>query len=183
MHLILPPMIPRRFLAFAAVMIMSLTILFRLDAYGILPEPPQTFSPIITSLGSQLALQGYDPVAYFTQGQPVVGQARYELLWQGFRWHFSESRHRDMFAANPQAYVPAVGGYDFSALRRGWLARGDPRYGLIRQGRLLLFASDYSLRRSREGNYYRSLAPLYWLDLALGDVSQKRAFEHRRVAK
>ncbi len=58
-----------------------------------------------------IALGGTDPVAYFTQGKPVQGTFVYSHWHQGAAWYFSSAEHRDLFAANPDKYAPAYGGY------------------------------------------------------------------------
>ena len=56
------------------------------------PVPAQAAKdPIFTGFLSSLAIKGYDPVAYFTQGQPVVGAAEHETEWMGATWRFSRS--------------------------------------------------------------------------------------------
>ena len=58
-----------------------------------------------------VALKGYDPVAYFTMGQPVKGQEEFMHEWQGARWLFSSSEHLALFQENPEKYAPQYGGY------------------------------------------------------------------------
>jgi len=58
-----------------------------------------------------LAIKGYDPVAYFTQGKPVKGKSEFEYKWEGAKWRFSNSEHLNLFTANPEKYAPQYGGY------------------------------------------------------------------------
>ena len=58
-----------------------------------------------------VAIKGYDTVAYFTEGRAVKGTADFESLWQDARWHFANAKHRDLFEADPERYVPQYGGY------------------------------------------------------------------------
>ena len=58
-----------------------------------------------------LAINGYDPVAYFIQEKPVRGTAEYTFTWNGAEWRFSSSRHRDLFKSDPEKYAPQYGGY------------------------------------------------------------------------
>lgn len=60
---------------------------------------------------SQGAIDGYDPVAYFTLGQPTRGAADITHEWNGATWHFANAQHRDAFVAAPEKYAPAFGGY------------------------------------------------------------------------
>ncbi len=93
---------------------------------------------IYTGLFSNKALDGHDPVAYFTLGRPVKGQKRFRLKYQGVDWYFSSAEHRRLFQADPEKYAPRYGGYCAWAVAHGTTARGDPRQWTIREGRLYL---------------------------------------------
>jgi YHS domain-containing protein len=58
-----------------------------------------------------VAIKGYDPVAYFTEGQAVKGKKEFEYEWQDAKWRFSSAENRDLFAANPEKYAPQYGGF------------------------------------------------------------------------
>ena len=58
-----------------------------------------------------IAIKGYDPVAYFTMGQPQKGQKAFEYQWQGAKWRFANQKHMDLFKANPTKYAPQYGSY------------------------------------------------------------------------
>jgi YHS domain-containing protein len=58
-----------------------------------------------------VAIQGYDPVAYFTLGKPTKGSAEFELEWMGAKWRFSSARHMNLFKSDPEKYAPQYGGY------------------------------------------------------------------------
>lgn len=60
---------------------------------------------------SGVAIKGYDPVAYFTEGHPVKGKKEFEFAWQDARWRFASAANRDLFAANPERYAPKYGGF------------------------------------------------------------------------
>ena len=57
---------------------------------------------------NNLEIRGTDPVAYFTQGQPVAGRAEYSHTWNNATWQFATAENRDLFAANPTQYAPPV---------------------------------------------------------------------------
>ena len=65
----------------------------------------------INASWGKVAIKGYDPVAYFTEGKPVKGDKQFETEWKGAKWRFANAKHRDMFAADPEAYAPQYGGY------------------------------------------------------------------------
>lgn len=85
-----------------------------------------------------LAIGGYDTVAYFTVGQPVIGSASFEHRWNGAVWRFSSAANRDLFAADPEAFAPRFGGYCAWAVSQNYLAPGDPQIWRIVDGRLYL---------------------------------------------
>ena len=57
-----------------------------------------------------LAIRGYDPVAYFTQQKPVKGSQQFNYSWMGAAWLFASAENRDKFATNPAQYAPQYGG-------------------------------------------------------------------------
>ena len=58
-----------------------------------------------------VAIDGYDPVAYFTENRPVKGSNEFSYTWNEARWYFSTPEHRDLFAANPEKYTPKRAGF------------------------------------------------------------------------
>jgi len=89
-----------------------------------------------------LAIRGTDPVAYFTQGAPVMGSADYALMWDGAIWHFASAANREAFEMNPMGYAPRYGGYCAFAMSRGYIAATVPEAWTIHEGQLYL---NYSL--------------------------------------
>ncbi|HEX5629936.1 MAG TPA: YHS domain-containing (seleno)protein [Usitatibacteraceae bacterium] len=89
----------------------------------------------------RVALKGYDPVAYFTEGRPVKGSPAIAYDFDEARYHFSSAEHRDLFAANPDRYAPRFGGYCTGSMSRGVKNEGDPEIWIIEEGRLYVFGS------------------------------------------
>ncbi|PYV90274.1 MAG: hypothetical protein DMG05_10945 [Acidobacteria bacterium] len=85
-----------------------------------------------------VALQGYDVVAYFTEGRAVVGKKELQHDWMGAKWQFSSAANRDLFAADPGKYAPQYGGYCAYGVSEGHKAPVDPRVWKIVNGRLYL---------------------------------------------
>jgi hypothetical protein len=73
-----------------------------------------------------VALDGYDPVAYFVAGEPTQGDPAIAYAWRGARWQFASATNRDAFAADPERYAPQYGGYCSYAMAHGYIARGNP---------------------------------------------------------
>lgn len=94
--------------------------------------------PVYTGFLSNLALDGFDAVAYHTQGRPVEGDRSFEIEWNGADWRFVSAENRDLFLADPEAYAPQYGGYCAWAVTNGDLVRGDPEVWAIVDGRLFV---------------------------------------------
>jgi YHS domain-containing protein len=58
-----------------------------------------------------VAIMGYDPVAYFTDGKAVKGSEEFSYEWVGTPWHFASKEHKEMFMSEPAKYAPQFGGY------------------------------------------------------------------------
>ena len=84
------------------------------------------------------ALQGYDPVAYFTQSKPVKGSAEFTHQWMGSTWWFASAEDRDLFAKEPAKYAPQYGGYCAYGVSQGHTAPIDPEAWTIVEGKLYL---------------------------------------------
>ena len=82
-----------------------------------------------------LAIKGYDPVAYFTDGKSVRGTAEFEFEWDDRRWHFASAEHRDLFRASPVRYAPQFGNYCAMALALNQIVVADPENWLISDGK------------------------------------------------
>ncbi len=68
-------------------------------------QSPQVFT---TKEG---AIRGFDPVAFFKEGKPVVGKKDFALEWNEATWYFSTAGNRDEFRADPEKFAPQYGGY------------------------------------------------------------------------
>lgn len=90
------------------------------------------------SLFGSVAIEGYDPVAYFTDGKPVEGSDDFTVDHNGATWHFASAANRDAFAADPEAYAPQYGGYCAWAVSQGYTAPIDPAAWKIVDGKLYL---------------------------------------------
>ena len=89
-----------------------------------------------TLLGN--AIEGYDVVAYFTQGKPVKGSGDHEVEWNGATWRFASAAHRNLFAKDPAKYAPQYGGFCAFGVSRGYAVGIDPDAWKIVDGKLYL---------------------------------------------
>jgi YHS domain-containing protein len=88
-----------------------------------------------------VAIQGYDPVAYFKQKKPVKGSPANQSVYQGAKFYFASAADKKEFDKSPSKYAPTYGGYCANALRKGKLKNGDPNVFYIYKGKLY-FCSD-----------------------------------------
>ena len=66
---------------------------------------------INTGYFGNVAIKGFDPVAYFTERQAVKGKKEIAHSWLGAEWQFSSEQHKKLFSENPVKYAPQYGGY------------------------------------------------------------------------
>lgn len=92
----------------------------------------------VNSTWRGVAIDGYDPVAYFTDGKPVEGDGDVTFEWNGATWRFASAEHRDLFSAEPEKFAPQFGGYCAWAVAQGKTASIDPEAWKIVDGKLYL---------------------------------------------
>lgn len=90
----------------------------------------------MTLAGAPLAIHGYDPVAFFTDGEARLGDARYSVAHGGGAYRFVSEENRSAFEASPDRYLPQFGGFCAYGVAVGAKFDGDPRVFAIRDGRL-----------------------------------------------
>ncbi|WP_316171581.1 MULTISPECIES: YHS domain-containing (seleno)protein [unclassified Bradyrhizobium] len=101
-----------------------------------------TTERVITNRFSGLAIDGYDPVAYFVNGKPMQGLQEFEAWQGGVVWRFHNEGNRASFLAHPEIYGPQFGGYDPTDVARGVTVAGNPRLWLVADQRLFLFSRE-----------------------------------------
>jgi hypothetical protein len=94
-----------------------------------------------------VAIDGTDPVAYFTDGRPVAGLPEHALMWRGAEWRFSSDANRAAFEADPERFAPQYGGWCAWAVAEGYTASTTPEAWAIVEGRLYLNYSRGVQRR------------------------------------
>lgn len=85
-----------------------------------------------------VAIEGTDPVAYFTEGRPVEGSDAFEYEWMDATWRFASAANLEAFKADPEKYAPQYGGYCAWAVAQGYTASIDPEAWRIEGGKLYL---------------------------------------------
>jgi hypothetical protein len=84
------------------------------------------------------AINGYDPVAYFTEGKAAMGNEKFTYSWHDANWNFKSKENLDLFMKNPERYAPQYGGYCAYGLSEGHKAPTDPNAWTIVEGKLYL---------------------------------------------
>jgi YHS domain-containing protein len=97
-----------------------------------------------------LAIKGYDPVAYFTAGRPVKGDASIAYDFDDSRYYFSSAKNRELFAANPDRYAPQFAGLCAAGLADGRKVQPDPNAFVIHEGKLYLFEASRGVERVKK---------------------------------
>lgn len=125
-----------------------------------------TTEEIVVDSRTGLAISGFDPVGYFTDGNATQGNAEHEFRHAGAIWRFRNEGNRAAFAANPEVYAPRFGGYDPVAIARGVAVAGHPGIWLIHRDRLYLFY-DATARASfgSDPDRYAETADRRWADV------------------
>ena len=107
---------------------------------------------VYTSRFSNVAVEGHDPVAYFTDGEPVKGSKTFTTTYEGAVFRFASAENLAIFKADPAAYAPQYGGYCAWAMAEGKFAKGDADYWAIVDGKLYL---NYNKKVQRDWNVDR----------------------------
>jgi hypothetical protein len=102
-------------------------------------HPGRAATPVVTDPQTGLAIDGFDPVAYFTGNGPLQGREQYEYRQAGVMWRFNSEANRAVFVDHPDVYAPQFGGYDPIAIGRGVSVLGNPVTWAVVAERLYLF--------------------------------------------
>ena len=130
-----------------------------------------------TGYFGNVAIKGYDPVAYFTEGRPTKGAPKFSYDWLGATWHFTNAGNRDAFAAEPVRFAPQYGGFcALGTANEEASANIDPEAWRIVSGKLYLFGGREGLEEdfdARAGDVIAK-ADVKWPDI------QQKEFQARQ---
>lgn len=130
-----------------SISVWSWAVLLMIGACAATPGKISVTKPVpALNAPSGVALQGYDPVAYFDGGKPAEGNDTYSYQWQGVQWKFSSAEHQAAFAASPERYAPQFGGYCAFAVSRGTTADGDPHQWAIVDDKLYVNNNAFAMK-------------------------------------
>lgn len=93
--------------------------------------------------GQDVAIRGYDPVAYFVQNKAVKGLETITAIHEGRKWFFMSEENKKMFLVSPESYTPQFGGYCAYAAGNNYIYEADPEAWTIVDGRLYM---NYSMK-------------------------------------
>jgi YHS domain-containing protein len=117
----------------------------------LMPAPAFAEPPVYTGVFDNIAVQGYDPVAYFSDGKPVKGTKDFTTTYKGAEFRFASAANRDAFKKSPDKYAPQYGGYCAWAVSQGYTAKGDAKHWKIVDGKLYL-NYNASVQKTWEGD-------------------------------
>ena len=120
--------------------ILTLALVLAFSAPAAVEAEPLVTTIVIDPL-TGVAMDGYDPVSYFTEPQPQRGLPDFVYEWGGVPWYFTSAANRDVFIRAPDVYAPQHGGYCEMSLARGYLSDGKPTIFVIEKMKLYLFYS------------------------------------------
>ncbi len=105
------------------------------------------------NLEEDLAIQGYDPVAYFTEKKAVEGKKEYQYDYLGVPYRFKSAENMETFKSNPDRYEPAYGGWCAYAMGvTGDKVKVDPETFKIVDGKLNLFYNFFFTNTLKDWN-------------------------------
>jgi hypothetical protein len=136
----------------------SLIVAMLVSASGIAAADSK---PAVNKGAGDLAIRGYDPVAYVVAGAATKGDPKFEYRWKDAVWQFASEGNRARFIKDPERYAPQFGGYCAWAISRNYTADADPESWRIVDGRLYLTYSKAVQRRWEqdiEGNIAKARA-------------------------
>ena len=107
----------------------------------------QNMSPIA---GQRIALKGYDPISYFTDGKPEKGSSEFTFAFDDTTYWFKSAEHRDKFASDPERYAPQFDGFCALQLSRGRKVEADPEAWTITNGKLYVFSGKGGVPKFQE---------------------------------
>lgn len=105
------------------------------------------YDSVIYIKDANLALEGYDTIAYFENNKPIKGSNEWKTIYKNAEWYFNSEKNLNLFLSDPEKYAPAYGGYCAWAMNEGNLAPGKPKHWDIIEGRLYLNYSSSTRKK------------------------------------
>ena len=99
-----------------------------------------------------VAIDGFDPVAYFDEGKAVKGVEIHSCEYLNRTWHFSSAENRDKFLSNPEKFSPQYGGFCAHSLSNNKLIESNPEAFTIRDDKLYLYVNNRQAEKDAKRN-------------------------------
>lgn len=129
--------------ACAAVIVVGITVV------SLLPKFSDSALSDVNVSSNNVAIRGYDTVAYFTEDNAVKGREEFAYSWADALWFFSTAENQELFARNPEQFAPQYGGYCALGIADGYIANIDPEAWTIVEGRLYLNRNKELMKKWR----------------------------------
>ena len=115
-----------------------------ISAVSIVAQPSDGRQKQFNLERSGLAIQGYDPVAYFTAGKALEGKKELVATYNGVTYRFVSEGNKNLFKATPEKYQPQYGGWCAYAMgAKGEKVDVDPETFKLMDGKLYLFYNKF----------------------------------------
>ena len=141
---------------------------------ALMASPVLAADLVNVSGASRVALDGYDPVAFFTDGAPANGSPSIKATYRGAEYFFATEEHKKLFTESPETYAPQYGGFCAFGVGRGALFPVDITTWQIRNGKLYLNLDHDILQKFNadfDGNVV--MADKNWPDLVRKNASYR----------
>ncbi|MEO0370543.1 MAG: YHS domain-containing (seleno)protein [Pseudomonadota bacterium] len=116
--------------AIAAITVASMSTAFAADEFFLKDE------------AKNIAISGYDAVAYHTVGEPTKGSADFKFEHEGVTWKFASAENMAKFQADPAKYAPAYGGWCAVGTGKAKKIPTQPHLFKVVDGQLYLNSSE-----------------------------------------
>lgn len=121
-----------------------LTLILGLTSSFVMAQDQSTLRKKQFNLDDGLAIEGYDPVAYFKSNKANKGKKEFAVSHQGVLYLFSSAENKEEFRRNPSHYEPEYGGWCAYAMgEKGTKVNVDPETFKIVDHKLYLFYNRY----------------------------------------
>ena len=128
-----------KFATFASKLTSTIKFAMAALALSLLSACGTPYATVANRSGEPVMLLGYDPVAYFTKGEPTRGNAQFKTNLPDRTYYFANAENQSLFAANPTKYEPQYGGFCSSGAAFAIKLGSDPTAWQIYNGRLFIF--------------------------------------------
>ncbi len=102
----------------------------------------KTVQPVGIMSVEKVAIDGYDPVAYFVASKASKADGTYHYTYKDLVWHFESDENLQTFIADPEAYTPKFGGFCAYEMADEDLVNSDPKFWYIHNESLYLFNDE-----------------------------------------